>query len=65
MGCGGIRRLAVFRADIDNLGQAFVSGFESEKHGQRYVTLSRTATFSRKLALFFKRHINILLKNGR
>lgn len=63
-GAGGIRRLAVFRADIDNLGQAFVSGFESEKHGQRYVTLSRTATFSRKLALFFKRHINMLLKNG-
>lgn len=60
----GIRRLAVLRADIDNLGQAFVSGFESEKYGQRYVTLSRTATFSRKLALFFKRHVNTLLENG-
>lgn len=63
-GAGGIRRLAVLRADIDNLGQAFVSGFESEKYGQRFVTLSRTATFSRKLALFFKRHINTLLRHG-
>ena len=61
---GGIRRLAVLRADIDNLGQAFVSGFESEKHGQKYVTLSRTATFSRKLALFFKLHVNKLLQEG-
>ena len=59
---GGIRRLAVLRADIDNLGQAFVSGFESEKHGQKYVTLSRTATFSRKLALFFKLHVVGLYK---
>ena len=28
------------------------------------MTLSRTATFSRKLALFFKRHVNTLLENG-
>ena len=62
---GGIRRLAVLRADIDDLGQAFVSGFESDKHGQKYVTLSRTATFSRKLALFFKLHVNTLLQEGR
>lgn len=61
---GGIRRLAVLRADVDNLGQTFVSGFESEKHGQKYVTLSRTATFSRKLSIFFKRHVNVLLKNS-
>ena len=63
-GSEGIRRLAVLRADVDNLGQAFVHGFESKKYGQRYVTLSRTATFSRQLTLFFKRHINDLLKNG-
>lgn len=61
---GGIPRLAVLRADVDNLGQAFVKGFESEKYGQRYVTLSRTATFSRSLSLFFKLHINQLLKRG-
>lgn len=60
----GIRRLAVMRADIDNLGQAFVRGFESTQYGQRYVTLSRTAAFSRSLSLFFKRHINRILTQG-
>lgn len=63
-GAEGICRLAVLRADIDDLGQAFVRGFESEQYGQRYVTLSRTATFSRSLSLFFKHHINGILKNG-
>ncbi len=60
----GIRRIAVMRADVDNLGQAFVRGFENEQYGNRYVTLSRTATFSRKLSMFFKYHINYLLKHG-
>ena len=56
----GIPRLGVFRADIDNLGQAFVSGFDG-----KYQTLSRSATFSRKLSIFFKLHINDILKNGK
>lgn len=60
----GIERLAVMRADVDNLGQAFVRGFEHKKYGDRYVTLSRTATFSRKLSMFFKYHINGLLEHG-
>ena len=55
----GIDRIAVLRADVDNLGQAFVSGFDTQ-----YTTLSRTATFSRQLSLFFKRHINLILENG-
>ena len=59
----GIKRLGILRADVDNLGQAFVKGFESKKHGNQYVTISRTATFSRKLSIFFKRHINTLLEN--
>ncbi len=63
-GAEGICRLAVLRADVDDLGRAFVSGFESEQYGQRYVTLSRTAAFSRSLSLFFKRHINQLLQQG-
>lgn len=61
----GIERIAVLRADIDNLGEAFVSGFKNEGNNNRYVTISRTATFSRKLSLFFKYHINHILKNGR
>lgn len=55
----GIRRIAVLRADVDNLGKAFVSGFED-----RYTSLSRTATFSRQMSLFFKHHINDILENG-
>ncbi|NDO45316.1 type III-A CRISPR-associated protein Cas10/Csm1 [Clostridium sp. MD294] len=60
----GIARLGVLRADIDNLGQAFVCGFESNKNKDTYVTISRTATFSRKLSMFFKLHINEILANG-
>lgn len=60
----GIQRIGVLRADVDNLGEAFVSGFKNKDNQDRYVTLSRTATFSRKLSLFFKYHINHLLRNG-
>ena len=55
----GIKRLGVIRADVDNLGTAFVSGFP-----QKYQTLSRAAAFSRTLSMFFKWHINGLLRNG-
>lgn len=55
----GIKRLAILRADVDNLGQAFVKGFSD-----KYNTLSRTATLSRHLSLFFKYYINSILKNG-
>jgi CRISPR-associated protein Csm1 len=55
----GIRRLGVLRADVDNLGQTFVAGFPPE-----YQTLSRAATFSRKMSLFFKLYINDILQNG-
>ncbi len=49
----GISRLGVLRADVDNLGAAFLAGFSQEM-----ATLSRTATLSRQLSLFFKRYIN-------
>lgn len=57
----GVDRIAVLRADVDNLGQAFVSGFDNKNNENRYVTLSRTATLSRQLSLFFKYHINQIL----
>ncbi len=57
--CNGIERLGVLRADVDNLGKAFVSGFDKE-----HVTLSRTAELSKRLSMFFKYHINHLMKNG-
>ncbi len=61
----GIAKLGVLRVDIDNLGQTFVSGFESAENKDKYVTISRTATFSRKLSIFFKYHINEILTNGK
>lgn len=62
----GIKRLAVLRADVDNLGKAFISGFlrpdeaDAEKR-TRYLTLSRTASLSRMLSLFFKLSINKIM----
>lgn len=53
----GIQRIAVMRADVDNLGVAFVAGFP-----EQYATLTRTAVLSRQLALFFKRYINSLCR---
>lgn len=63
----GIRRIGILRADVDNLGTAFVSGFEqksSENIQQRfrYVSLIRTAAFSAQMSLFFKYHINTILR---
>lgn len=60
----GISRIGVLRADVDNLGHAFVAGFDNEKNGNRYVTLSRTAVLSRQLSMFFKYFIRSILENG-
>lgn len=56
--CGteiGIKRLAVMRADVDNLGAAFMAGFPHE-----YATLTRSASLSRQLAYFFKHVMNFI-----
>ena len=58
----GIERIGILRADVDNLGKTFVYGFANEKVQDRYMTLSRTATLSRQLSLFFKYYINSLLE---
>lgn len=65
----GISRIAVLRADVDNLGQAFIYGFKEQKDGKvvqksnrKYETISRTATLSRHLSMFFKYYLNDLLK---
>lgn len=49
----GIQRLGVLRADVDNLGTAFASGIPASK-----ASISRTATLSRALSLFFKKQVN-------
>ncbi len=60
----GIERIGIIRADVDNLGQAIVSGFDNPDNENRYVSLSRTATLSRQLSLFFKLYINKILREG-
>ncbi len=63
-GAEGVERLGVLRADVDNLGKAFVYGFCREGGEEKYVTLSRTAALSRQLSLFFKCYINQILEKG-
>lgn len=65
----GISRLAVCRADVDNLGKAFISDFERSeadtlKEKYRYVTISRTAAFSRQMSMFFRYFINLILEKN-
>lgn len=54
----GINRLGVMRADVDNLGSIFSKGIPKE-----YNSISRTATLSRQLNMFFKYYINKLCAN--
>lgn len=58
----GIKRIGVLRADVDNLGTTFVYGFQRKNGDGKYATLSRAATLSRQLSLFFKCYINELLE---
>lgn len=63
----GSERIGVLRADVDDMGAAFVRGFVREHAAEdkyRYLTLSRTATLSRSLSLFFKYYLNDLLADG-
>lgn len=55
----GIKRIGVLRADVDNLGTAFTSGFAN-----KYLNIARTTAFSRQMSLFFKFYINSLLDGG-
>ena len=62
----GVRRLGVCHMDVDDLGRSFVSGYErpgraTAAETQHYVTISRTAAFSRQMSLFFKCYINDVL----
>ena len=58
----GIKRLAVVRLDVDDLGAAFMAGFSYQGQG-KYNTLARSATFSRSMSLFFKVYINQFAKD--
>lgn len=56
----GIKRLGVLRADVDNLGLTFMKGIP-----EKYNSLSRTATLSRNLSIFFKYEMNQLLAKSK
>ena len=60
----GINRIAVMRSDVDNLGHAFVSGFDRKKDGTKFLNILRTSALSRQLSIFFKKNINYILANG-
>ncbi len=59
----GIERLGVLRADVDNLGAAFITGLQRSNPGNsnfnpyRYATLTRYSALSRQLSMFFKKFI--------
>ncbi len=63
----GVKRIAVLRMDVDNLGTAFTRGFirENIEDRYRYLTLSRTAAFSRNMSIFFKYYINEILNDSK
>lgn len=54
------RRLGVLRMDVDNLGNAFTSGFLDSRR-----TFSRYTSLSRLLDFFFKGYINALWNNDK
>ena len=60
----GIKRLAVMKINIDDLGKAFSKGFENNKikNQNGYAKLSKTAALSNKLSLFFKLYVNKILE---
>ena len=60
----GIERLAVFRADVDNLGILFQKGFEisGSKDPYKNINILRSAILSRNLTEFFKKDINYILE---
>jgi CRISPR-associated protein Csm1 len=59
----GIKRMGVLRMDVDNLGRIFVNGLQfMEAEGTREMgSLSRVATLSRQLNLFFAGYLNTLV----
>lgn len=53
-----IQRIGVLRADVDNLGKAMTQGFSQDLQ-----TVSRTATLSRNLSMFFKYEVKKILEH--
>lgn len=55
----GVKRLGVLRMDVDNLGEVFIRGLNTEQ--QSMGSLSRIATLSRQLHWFFAGYLTTLI----
>ena len=62
----GMQRLGVLRADVDNLGAAFISGFisDTKENPYHFNTFSRYADLSRALSMFFKVGVNKIVSGN-
>ena len=62
----GIQRLGVLRADVDNLGAAFIGGFinYTTENPFHFNTFSRYADLSRSLSMFFKVGVNKIVSGN-
>jgi CRISPR-associated protein Csm1 len=62
----GIKRLAVLRCDVDDLGQAFISGTYGEEGSTTSLDFTqifdRSTSFSHELSVFFKYYLNLIAK---
>jgi len=61
----GDKKLSYMKLDVDNLGLIFIKGLKELPYGEKSIelyTMSRIATLSRMLDLFFSGYINALLK---
>ena len=60
----GINRLGILRMDVDNLGEIFVRGLDFlAVCGKEMGSLSRIATMSRQLNIFFSGYLNKIIKD--
>ncbi len=59
----GIHRLGVLRMDVDNLGEVFIRGLRFEQGKDKTMgSLSRIATLSRQLHLFFAGYLHQIMQ---
>lgn len=62
----GISRMGVLRMDVDNLGEIFIRGLSFGKGQDKNMgSLSRVATLSRQLHLFFAGYLHRIMDNFR
>ncbi|MEM6319667.1 MAG: hypothetical protein AAF960_18485 [Bacteroidota bacterium] len=58
-----LKRLAVLRMDVDNLGTTFIRAFDKEEYSEAQGTLAAYSTLSRSLDYFFKGWLNAIWKS--